>query len=368
MIGVIVFGIKLLADILSLVVMITRKKRAGNRLIRFKGYNTAGFSAMGYIFLNTTLSPSEEDEIIRHEQNHLEYYHFFDILLLELVMVFQWFNPVIYMMNRSLRAVHEYQADNGCLRSGMTVARYQTLLLTHLLRSKIFLTSNSFSNPSLIRKRMMMMSKSRTGAAASLKLVFVIPIVCLILFIISAFEINRDLLQKSENIVVPAKPGNSTLEIAGPLVFHKPAIVEDSPPPPPPPKPYAEVQNISTKDITAAPATDSKQQEVPDEVFIVVEEMPAYPGGDKALMEFIYANVQYPQAAKEKGIAGRVTLRFAVMADGRVDKIAVIRGIDPDLDNEAKRVVSLLQKWNPGRQGGKPVNVWYSVPITFQLK
>jgi protein TonB len=101
---------------------------------------------------------------------------------------------------------------------------------------------------------------------------------------------------------------------------------------------------------------------------VVVEEMPKYPGGDKAMMEFIYSNIKYPEEAKEKSIQGRVILRFAVMATGKVENVSVLKHVDPLLDEEAKRVVESLPNWIPGRQGGKPVNVWYSVPVTFQLK
>lgn len=100
----------------------------------------------------------------------------------------------------------------------------------------------------------------------------------------------------------------------------------------------------------------------------MVEEMPTFPGGDKALMNYINSNITYPETAKANNISGRVILRFAVMASGKVDRVTVLKSVDKDLDNEAKRVVESLPDWIPGRQGGKPVNVWYSVPVTFQIK
>jgi TonB family protein len=103
------------------------------------------------------------------------------------------------------------------------------------------------------------------------------------------------------------------------------------------------------------------------EIFVVVEKMPVYPGGDEALFKFINENVRYPPEAKERGIQGKVILRFVVTSDGSVEDVTVVRGIDPLLDAEAVRVMSLLPDWTPGMQGGKPVNVWYSVPISFAL-
>jgi TonB family protein len=107
--------------------------------------------------------------------------------------------------------------------------------------------------------------------------------------------------------------------------------------------------------------------ELPTEVFVVVQEMPVFPGGDSTLMKFINSNLQYPKNAKEKNIQGRVILRFCVTYEGKIAQVGVLRGVDPELDQEAIRVIKMLPLWKPGRQGGKPVNVWYSVPVTFAL-
>ena len=101
--------------------------------------------------------------------------------------------------------------------------------------------------------------------------------------------------------------------------------------------------------------------------YVVVEEMPMFPGGDSALLAYIGKNTKYPEAAKTNGIEGRVIVRFCVTDVGGIDRISVLKGVDPVLDAEAIRVVNTLPKWKPGRQGGKPVNVWYMVPITFGL-
>jgi len=173
--------------------------------------------------------------------------------------------------------------------------------------------------------------------------------------------------------------------------------VEPPPPPPPPPAETVEqvkyvapvvVDSVKPEDVKQLMTADQaqaevkneevsvveevqeevKEEEAPTEVFVVVEEMPAFPGGDKSLMEFIYANIQYPEIAKENNIQGRVILRFCVTYKGGVDQVQIIRGVDKSLDDEAVRVIKMLPPWKPGKQGGKPVNVWYSVPVTFQLK
>jgi TonB family protein len=108
---------------------------------------------------------------------------------------------------------------------------------------------------------------------------------------------------------------------------------------------------------------------VPEEgaPYVVVEEMPMFPGGDSALLAYIGKNTKYPEAAKVKGAEGRVIVRFCVTDVGGIDKVSVLRGVDPELDAEAIRVVKSLPTFKPGKQGGKPVNVWYMVPITYGL-
>ncbi|MFN8241727.1 MAG: TonB family protein [Bacteroidales bacterium] len=129
-------------------------------------------------------------------------------------------------------------------------------------------------------------------------------------------------------------------------------------PPPPPPPPPPPVKGDVVVEETA---------DVPSEIFVLCEEMPQFPGGDQALIEFIFKNVKYPEDAKQQNIQGRVIMKFVVTAQGDVTQVSVLRGVHPALDNEAVRVIKMLPKWTPGKQGGKPVNVWYNIPITFAL-
>jgi protein TonB len=158
---------------------------------------------------------------------------------------------------------------------------------------------------------MVMMTKKRTSPFASAKLLIVIPVIGIVFLAISAYN------------VIP----NST-------VTQKEEAVNES----------------------------------GAEPFIVVEEMPMFPGGDAALLKFIGANTMYPEAAKENNIQGKVIIRFCVKPDGSVSLASILKGVSPELDAEALRVVNSLPAFNPGRQGGKAVPVWYMVPISFTLK
>jgi TonB family protein len=104
-----------------------------------------------------------------------------------------------------------------------------------------------------------------------------------------------------------------------------------------------------------------------DAPFVVVEQMPVYPRGDAELLNFIKNNTKYPEQAKAGKIEGRVIVRFVVTKEGTTEAISVLKGVDPLLDAEAIRVVSTISGWQPGMQDGKPVHVWYMVPVTFSL-
>jgi protein TonB len=136
------------------------------------------------------------------------------------------------------------------------------------------------------------------------------------------------------------------------------------PPPPPPPPPQQSSEFKEEVSVVKEESTE-RSETIP---FVIVEEMPMFPGGDIELLKFIGENTQYPVIAKENNIQGRVIIRFCVTAEGGVSQISVLKGVSPELDAEAMRVVQTLPAFNPGRQGGKPVPVWYMVPITFTLK
>ena len=103
------------------------------------------------------------------------------------------------------------------------------------------------------------------------------------------------------------------------------------------------------------------------EYFDVVEQMPEYPGGPSALLEYLATNIRYPESAEKAGIQGRVIVTFVVMKDGSISNAKIVKSVSPELDEEALRVLSAMSNWSPGMQNGKAVNVKYAVPISFAL-
>jgi protein TonB len=129
--------------------------------------------------------------------------------------------------------------------------------------------------------------------------------------------------------------------------------------------------SCAAKKKVATVQTVSKEKNISsdqEEPFVVVEEMPMFPGGDSTLLAYISQNTKYPESAKTNKIQGKVIVRFCVTSLGSIDRISVLRGVNPELDAEAVRVVSSLPAFKPGKQGGKPVSVWYMIPIQYSLK
>jgi periplasmic protein TonB len=101
--------------------------------------------------------------------------------------------------------------------------------------------------------------------------------------------------------------------------------------------------------------------------YVAVDEMPMFPGGEAALMKYIASNIEYPLNSAENNVQGKVIIRFCVTAEGGINQISVLKGVDSDLDKEAVRVVNKLPAFKPGKKEGVAVPVWYMVPITFRL-
>ena len=123
---------------------------------------------------------------------------------------------------------------------------------------------------------------------------------------------------------------------------------------------------LKAKEVIATEPVKPKEEE--NKVFDVVEQMPSYPGGMGALMQYLSSNIKYPAIAEENGIQGRVICTFVVERDGSITDVKIAKSVDPSLDKEAMRVVSKMPRWIPGKQNGSAVRVKYTLPVTFRLQ
>jgi protein TonB len=190
---------------------------------------------------------------------------------------------------------------------------------------------------------------------------------------------NIELDKPKENILKeippPPPPLRNTIKFTPPVIKPDEMVQEEEQP-----KLQKEVveakaaiSNVAfdkgTDDVAAPVATEKNQiTEEPDQPFVIVEQMPQFPGGEKEMMKFIKNNLRYPSLAAENGISGTVIVNFVVDRDGRITRIKVVRGIGGGCDEEAVRVLGKMPVWSPGKQGGKAVLVSYTVPFKFILQ
>ncbi|WP_430812381.1 MULTISPECIES: M56 family metallopeptidase [unclassified Carboxylicivirga] len=298
------------------------------QIVRFKGYKVANlpghfnpFSFFNVVFVNQQRYAHDElEQIMIHELTHVRLRHSWDVLLIELLLIIQWFNPFAWYLHSLLKELHEFQADRQVLDKGYSAKCYKELLLYQATGARL-LPVNNF-NQSLTKKRFTMMKKDSIQKFIALKPT--LAILCMAL-IVGLFACELD--------------------------DEKPALTEDE---------------AAIKD--AVENTNAQLKAITGPVFFIVEEMPQFPGGEEALRDHIFNSIDYPKAAEKAGVSGRVYVTFIVDKDGQVanSKIARSSGFTI-LDEEALRVISEMPQWTPGKQKGKTVNVSYTVPINFIL-
>jgi len=295
---------------------------------------SAPYSFGQYIFLNRDDYNSGQvpDEIMLHELTHIRQRHTYDILFIELLVAFGWFNPVFYLYRNKIKQNHEFLADEAVIDSNRKlIPAYQTMLINHIPQKiKMTFTSNFKFNYLLIKKRIIMMTKATSKKKAWCTIIALIPIFTAAFFVFS-------------NCTFSSKTSDSaTIE----EITVVETVVED----------VQQRASIVEEEITE------------QTIFESVEEMPEFPGGMPALVAFLSNNMIYPVIAQENGIQGRVTVSFIINQDGSIVDAVVVRPIDPSLDREALRVVNMMPKWIPGKQRGKAVRVRFNVPVTFRLQ
>ena len=262
---------------------------------------------------------AEANPVIRlHEEAHIRQAHTLDILLFTAVTLVHWFNPLVWITLSELKLLHEYEADDAVLNHGIDATQYQLLLVRKAVGDKRFTLANGFQHAKL-KNRIDMMLQSPSSGWKRLSWLAILPFLAGTMFLCNPVRAK----------VVSADQSGTVLS------------------------------------ETAPAALPDTTKVVP---FATVEVKPMFNGGDAIeFSKWVNENLKYPQAAKDAGVQGRVTLQFIVYPDGSVRDTKVLRGAHPDLDAEALRVVSASPDWTPGYVNGEPVKVTYTFPVIFQL-
>ena len=276
------------------------------------------FSFFRWIFLPQTLSGTPmAEEILTHELAHVRQRHSIDVMAGELMCAFCWFNPFAWILKREMHTNLEHLADASVLDQGYAPKTYQYHLLALSFPKAAATIYNNF-NVLPLKKRIQMMNKQRTRQGWKLKYLLFIPLAALL---------GTACTNETEQTTAPEPSQEKATE-----------------------------QSLSISIATESTATKD-----------IVEQMPEYPGGIPAMMEFIKDNIKYPESLKESAIQGRVIVQFVISETGEIGDVKVMRSIDPALDAEAVRVVKSMPRWKPGVQDGKTVSVKYTMPFMFRL-
>ena len=408
-IGVVFFLMKFVYNIVKIY-----KIKAGKKIETIDDVNFiyTNESHIPFSFLKNIYIPKDNLDamIIKHEISHVKNHHSVDIILMEIMIAFQWFNPFIRMIKNELKSNHEFIADSEAIKDEDEKSNYMMLLLQQCTADDFSTIANNFSFL-LTKKRISMITKNQKVKGSVIKVLLTLPVFALLILLNTQCDNTKPNEEKQSAVV---KADENAGQLLGTIVdrfSEKPiafatVVLEkdgndlyyttsdkngsykitrinegaynvkvscDG---------YESVSiravNIPVKKLTfqdfwlkknEAGETSSKIDAVitQDSIHRVAEVMPQYPGGPNEMMRYIQENIKYPQSAKANKIEGRVFVTFVVEKDGSITNAAVMRGIDKECDAEALRVVSSMPKWTPGQQDGKNVRTQFTIPIIYKF-
>jgi TonB family protein len=344
-------------------------KTAGHNRFPVPAKYTA-FTFFRKIYVNrNTLSATDYEKVLLHEQTHARQLHSIDLLFAELFIIVQWFNPFAWKLKQSLAEVHEYLADAQVIARGVDPEKYQQLLYSQA--AGIYPEYVSGFSYSLTKKRLIMITKKTHSKWMALKFAGLLvaaaaPVAMFGLTTEKATPIPAQVTGITGNLADMTAVEKDTVDSAKKTPVRKSSIVytikkdavSDS-----------KRDSVTAPEHATPPTENGYDNELDKTAFLSdkIDKQPEYPGGMEALYKFIGRELKYPPEEQQNGVQGRVTLQFVIDADGSVKNVKTLRGVTSALDAEAVRVIKLLPKWTPGESQGKPVAVKYVMPIVFSI-
>ena len=307
------------------------------------------FSWMHYIVMNREDYAEHNDAVLAHERGHIRLRHSWDVLLVDTLTALQWFNPAMWMLRQDLRAIHEYEADGAVLSQGFNARQYQYLLITKAASIGGYSIANGISH-STLKNRIHMMLHKETKRSHLLKLLALVPIVGTAMALNA--ETVTDYQYQTPHKKQIIKKGKKAATVKADAI-NEIVVIE---------------QTVTPQNTDPVEMPNGMEVEKTEKAFDVVEQMPQYPGGPAALMQFLAQNIRYPEEAHKAGVQGRVIVSFVVETDGSISEAKAVKSVSSELDAEALRVINCMPNWIPGRQNGEVVRVKYVVPVTFRLQ
>jgi TonB family protein len=423
-IGVVFFLMKFVYNIFKIY-----KIKAGKKIEKIDNVNFiyTNESHVPFSFLKNIYIPKDnlDEMIIKHEMSHVKNHHSVDVILMEIMIAFQWFNPFIRMIKNELKSNHEFIADSEAIKNEDEKSNYMMLLLQQCTADDFSTIANNFSFL-LTKKRISMITKNQKVKGSVIKVLLTLPVFALLILLNTQCDntkpneekkvaqvVENNSEETQSNLTSVQKVGslagtvydaetkqplaanvilekdenefyNTTADKNGKYEFTSVVAGRYDL------KAWYEGYNTYTVKTIYIPAdkfsfidislidgkrhprkdknsSSQKPQATQDSIHRVVEVFPQYPGGPNEMMRYIQENIKYPQSAKDNKIEGRVFVSFVVEKDGSITNAAVMRGIDKECDAEALRVVASMPKWTPGQQDGKNVRTQFTIPIYYKF-
>lgn len=267
---------------------------------------TLPYSFFQYIFVGQQNNSTSTVEV-EHEMAHASQWHSADRMFAEITLAFLWINPFMYLWRKAIVELHEFLADRAVLKQPSDWEHYTRSLVTAVYQENNLQLTSNFS-ARILKKRIKMITRNNKRTYWNIAVLMLFAA-----FITVAFACTKDMYQPNDKAIVDT----------------------------------------------------SKKSNTDEAPYVLVDNMPEFNGGLKSLMEYIAKNKVYPTEAKENNIEGRVFVRLVIAKDGSATNVSVIKSVHPLLDAEAIKVIKEMPKWTPGSQGGKKVNVWYTIPVAF---
>jgi len=282
------------------------------------------FSFFNSVFIQKGLNEASLEPILCHESSHVNRVHSFDIVLMSLIKIVQWFNPFIYFLRKSLVSVHEYQADGDVIERGFNIEEYQTTILNLQFGFSPSVT-NRLHN-SLTIKRFRKMGNLIRKKTSTLSVMLVLLLTTSIFAAVSSKVEAAEIKQSTQDKEVVADQNKDIKKDTG-----------------------TQKDKISPRDYASRPKFNGKDED--------------------EFIRWVSSNLVYPEKAKKEKIQGRVIVSLIISKEGIVKNVKVVIGVHPSLDNEVIRVVNSSPKWTPGiDKKGKPADYDYTFPIVFKLQ
>lgn len=324
-------------------------------LVLKKAINEPSPSAAYSFFKKISLGEnvSQSAVIAEHEAVHATQWHSVDVMIIEMVMIVNWFNPVVYLYRFAIKYIHEFIADRQVIERGTDKVDYALLLLSQTFETDTHNLVIPFYNHSLLKKRIKMLQKNKSHRIMLAKYGLSAPLFVLMMILSSATVKNskavnviskktEKVLQTPATDMIGGNDNNGEIPAENKVVAGKPSAIN----------------------TVVKANTDT----LPDNrVFAVVEHIPEFPGGLQAFGRFLADNITYPAIDKANKVEGRVFASFIVEKDGSLSDIKAIRGPSETLKQAAVNALLKSPKWKPGVQNGHVVRVSFTVPVSFTL-